>query len=761
MIAARRFRRAAGAFVLATAVLVTGQVHAAEDPGPAVSRAESTVTPVQVESLIARLRNDTAREELIVELEALLEASSAAAPDDPGPAATIPDSLGAATLTFLAAKMEALNRLVDEVGHHLDDLPRWVDELGDRVSDSEVRSRWLDIVAKLVLIVGLAFVAEWLVVRSLRRYGFGSRDREPRNPWLRLALLLRQTLIEIAPVGAFGLTAYAVLSLAGPQYETHVLALVIVNANILTRAITVVARTVLRPRYASLRFVSLSDETAHSLFFWARCLAAVAVYGFLFTDALHLLGLRPAPYAFLHQLVGLVTVTLVVTFVLRNRHPVRSWLRARRPPAGARHHLWGALADTWHLLAIAYITAVYVVWAVELAGGFEFLIRATITTLATVVAAGLALAGIRRAVARGFRLNEGTRHRFPHLEARVNRYRGVVEISLRAIVVAIALVVVLDGWGLPASAWIWSESGRLLLGRLVTISVISAGALLAWETLSTLIERYLDERSEQGERGARMRTFLPLVRKVVRFVLVALVVLVALSEFGIDITPLLASVGIVGLAVSFGAQSLVKDVFTGFFILVEDSISVGDVVDLGGHFGVVESMSIRSVRLRDLSGSVYTIPFGEVATVINTTKDFSYALMDVGVAYREDVDEVISTLREIADAMRADEVFGSRILDPLHVLGLDSFGNSSVNIRIRLKTLPSKQWGVKREFQRRMKRVFDERGIDIPFPSQTIYFGVDKAGEAPAARVRVAGEASASFTEPTGRPGDESRESKT
>ena len=165
-------------------------------------------------------------------------------------------------------------------------------------------------------------------------------------------------------------------------------------------------------------------------------------------------------------------------------------------------------------------------------------------------------------------------------------------------------------------------------------------------------------------------------------------------------------------------------------------------------------MSIRSVRLRDIEGTVHTVPFGEVATVLNMTKDFSFAFMEVGIAYREDVDQVVEVLREIGDGMQANEEFGPHILEPLEVLGLDSFRASSVNIRIRLKTLPIKQWAVKREYQRRMKRVFDERGIEIPFPHQTVYFGADNAGVAPAARIALENAARADLgTPPSETPG--------
>ena len=496
------------------------------------------------------------------------------------------------------------------------------------------------------------------------------------------------------------------------------------------------ARMVLRPRFATFRFIGLSDENANYLFFWVRRLTVVSIYGFFVAEALPLLGVGQGAQGIVQKLIGLLVASMVVVLVLQNRQSVRTWLAG----AGTASGWWRirrSFAEVWHFVAIAYVIAVYAVWATGVPGGFEFLIRATVVTLVTGLVAYAAAGGLHKAVERGFRVNEETRNRFPHLEGRVNRYRGIIETAVRAIIIVVAALVVLDAWELGPFDWLASESGRVLVGRLVTVVFVAGGALVAWELLSTLVERYLEERDAQGEqveRGARVRTFLPLLRNVVRIVLLVLVVLVVLSEIGIDIGPLLAGAGIVGLAVSFGAQSLVKDVITGFFILLEDTISIGDVVDLGGRSGIVESMTIRSVRLRDLGGNVHTVPFGEVAAVLNMTRDFSYALMDVGIAYREDVDEVVEVLREIGDGMQADEEFGPLILEPLQVLGLDSFGASSVDIRIRLKTLPIRQWAVKREFQRRMKRVFDERGIEIPFPHQTVYFGVDKSGHAPAAR---------------------------
>lgn len=711
---------------------VTAPAHA-QDTGAGDGEAAPATSAAQIESLVDALRDDTEREKLIAQLEVLLEARDARGTDTPSAEV---DSVGVTALAFLSRKVESLNALAGEAARSLASLPALAGELAAQASDPEVRGRWLEAAFKLIVVVGIGFVAERLVMRLLSRPRFHPRDRNDDGAGRQAVRLIERTLMDLAPVAAFAVTGYAALALVAPPSQARVIALVIINANVIVRAVTVLARMVLRPRYAAFRFVDLSDENANYLFFWVRRLTAVSVYGFFIAEALPLLGVGQGAQAFTQKLIGLVVASMVIVLVLQNRQPVRAWLSGAGTSSGWRR-IRRSFAEVWHLVAIAYVTAVYAVWATEVPGGFEFLLRATVVTLVAGLVAYAAFSGLHKAVERGFRVNEETRSRFPRLEERVNRYRGIIEIALRSIIVVVAALMVLDAWGLGPFDWLASESGRVLVGRLVTVVFVAGGALVAWELLSTLVERYLEERDAQGElvaRGARVRTFLPLVRNVVRIVLLVLVVLVVLSELGIDIGPLLAGAGIVGLAVSFGAQSLVKDVITGFFILLEDTISVGDVVDLGGRSGIVESMTIRSVRLRDLGGNVHTVPFGEVAAVLNMTKDFSYALMEVGIAYRENVDEVVEVLREIGDGMQADEEFGPLILEPLQVLGLDSFGASSVNIRIRLKTLPIQQWAVRREYQRRMKRVFDERGIEIPFPHQTLYFGVDKSGRAPAAR---------------------------
>jgi moderate conductance mechanosensitive channel len=226
----------------------------------------------------------------------------------------------------------------------------------------------------------------------------------------------------------------------------------------------------------------------------------------------------------------------------------------------------------------------------------------------------------------------------------------------------------------------------------------------------------------------RVYTLTHIVRDVARIVILFVGMTMILSEGGVDLKPLLAAAGLGGLAIGFGAQSLVKDLISGFFILWEDSVRIGDVVEVAGVAGLVEEVELRTIKLRDVSGNLHVIPNGAIDKVKNLTKDYSYSLFDIGVAYRENADEVMGVLQEIAEDMRRDSRFADDILEPLEMLGVDQFKDSAVIIKCRIKTEPHKQWRVGREMNRRIRNTFDAKGIEIPFPYQPSYWGEPKKG---------------------------------
>jgi len=226
----------------------------------------------------------------------------------------------------------------------------------------------------------------------------------------------------------------------------------------------------------------------------------------------------------------------------------------------------------------------------------------------------------------------------------------------------------------------------------------------------------------------RVDTLTHIVRDVARIVILFVGMTMILSEGGIDLKPLLAAAGLGGLAVGFGAQSLVKDLIAGFFILWEDSVRIGDVVEVAGVVGLVEEVELRTIRLRDVSGNLHVVPNGAIDKVKNLTKDYSYSLFDIGVAYRENPDEVMGILQEIAGDLRRDSRFADDILEPLEMLGVDQFKDSAVMIKCRIKTEPHKQWRVGREMNRRIRNTFEAKGIEIPFPYQPSYWDEPKKG---------------------------------
>ena len=276
----------------------------------------------------------------------------------------------------------------------------------------------------------------------------------------------------------------------------------------------------------------------------------------------------------------------------------------------------------------------------------------------------------------------------------------------------------------------------------VFVALVTIGAAVVAIQLSNVLAEYivrprLTAQGESRELGRKLRTLVPLVQTILKVVVVFVAVLILLEMVNIRTGPLLAGLGLFGLALGLASQSLIKDVINGLFILFEDSISVGDIATLRGISGEIEKITLRAVVLRDLQGDVHVIPNSTIDLVTNKTKVFSRYLLDVGVAYREDVDTVINILREVDEDMHKDMRYGYNMLEPIEIWGLDRFADSAVYVRARLKTRPGKQWEVGREFNRRMKKVFDERGIEIPFPHRTLYWGVPKEESQPSVRLSV------------------------
>jgi small-conductance mechanosensitive channel len=705
-------------------------------PAPAID-------PAQLQELVTTLEDPAARERFVAQLKALMASSKAA---EPAGQAEL-EALGINFAAELGARMNAFADSIARVALAMVDVPdmwRWL------VAQAEAGTRnyWYEVLGKITAVLLLGGLAHHLVRRLVVKAHDRIAPPVAAGILVRLRDLAARTILDVLPAAAFAAVSIGLLMLLGLGPAAEPVALALILATIGVQSVLLLARAILMPRTPSLRFLSVGDETAAYLYIWIKRFSYLAIYSYFLLQPDVLRMPRDILRGLTH-LAGLVVTLMLVMFVLQNREAVASWLRGGQAAEAGR--VRGAfvamrrfLANVWHLLAIAYLAGTYIVWSLHIPGGFELMARGAVITTLLLAFGGQLAQGVERLVGQSFAVGRDLEQTYPALQARVNRYLIILHRFSVAFVYVLIALVIMQIWGINLISWAGATLRTGLGAQIINIGALLLTLFLVWELSSAAIEHYLEAVDDTGtrvERSGRARTLLPLLRTAFVVLFGLILLLHAMSVMGLDLAPLLATAGVIGIAIGFGSQKLVQDVINGMFILFQDTISVGDVVEVGGHGGTVERMSVRTIELRDASGIVHTIPFSEITTVKNWARGFGYAVLDVSVAYREDADEVMEVLRQISAELEADPQVGQFMLEPIDVWGIDAFADSAVVIKARIKTRPLKQFYVKRQFNRLMKRRFDELGIEIPFPHQTVYFGSDKAGLAPPVNVQLGGAA--------------------
>lgn len=335
------------------------------------------------------------------------------------------------------------------------------------------------------------------------------------------------------------------------------------------------------------------------------------------------------------------------------------------------------------------------------------------------IAAAFALAFlVRRLLKQGARAVPGPAD--AEKTIRTRRVATVVWSVFEVALVAGTVLLLAGVWGFDILGWMTAGLGQNVVEAVIRIAILAVITFAAMELAGLLINRLLtrlSQRRDGGERRtAQLNTIGPLLHGVARGVIILIGALMIFAEVGVQIGPLLAGAGVVGLAIGFGAQTLVKDFLTGIFLVAEDIVAVGDVVEIAGSSGVVEQMTIRTIRLRALDGTLHVMPYGEAQIIHNMTKTFSYHVAELGISYESDIDKAFAVMEQVVEEMRADPDLGPRILEPFEVMDVSSLGDSSVVLRGRIKTPPGAQWGVGRAFNRRIKAAWDAAGVEIPYP---------------------------------------------
>lgn len=696
------------------------------------------VATKDLKELVELLENPKRREAFVKDLKNFIKVREAAT-REAGEIQRPPEKKEVLAIEKVSMIFESLSKKVLDAAASTTSLvtrvPEALAKTKSFLSEPDNPSKLLRLLGDIVGGIVIALIVGFL----LRRY-VPARDEPKRSLPSRLTTRVIRVVLSLAPYGALLVSLFVLFELFPSFPLGHTLCLLLFLVVFFYRLALAFFGVLLAPEDGNMRILPLSDENANYLWVWVVRFTNYTAFYFLVTKTLFVVGLAHPSFLFIRGLLLLVFPSMISIFIMQIGREIRmryegSWKNPKDSGEGFKRIMILAVRYC-PILALAYTWIIFFFLIVRYEKGFSYFFEATLWTAITIVALFLALRLLDRVFKKLFAISERVKARFPGLEERTNQYIRIMRRGLGVIVVILGLGVIAQVWGIPISTVVASRTGSWIILRTITI-VITLGLVVAIIKTSGFICDYLLREKEGKELSKKRKTLIPLINTVIKIGVAFIGGIVILDQMGVNTTPILAGAGIVGLAVGFGAQTLVKDVLNGLFILFQDLISVGDVAVIGDKGGLVEAVGLRTVTLRDLAGNVHVVPNSSIDTVTNMTKGYSRYVFDVGVAYREDVDKVMEVLREIGEEMQNDPEYGKDILEPLEILGVDQFADSAVIIKARITTKPIRQWAVGREFNRRMKKAFDRYGIEIPFPHRTIYMGEPKEGPAPALQVHL------------------------
>ncbi len=686
------------------------------------------------------LRDPEVRDALISQLDAAAQKATAAASQS----SETPDTQGAGDHTpanadeqppsfiFQIAKLtqEMAERIAEQAADFWDRLLRAPANFSaiNRINFKVLTDALWDLALVIAVTVGVFLVLRFLARRLDRTLGrIASEVGMLQTAFLITARVVVDVLVvSLAWASGYLLTVAAL----GSFGRIEVLQTLYLNAFLIIELSRVALRALLSPTAGQLRLVPVTDHAAKVLATWLGVAIEIVGYGnlllvpYIKSNISYFAGLSVS------ALLSLIALIILSALVIANRHSVSAWLY-RIMRLQPKHRLLRLLARTWHVPCLLYLVMLCAMVITNPGGTFLPVIIASGKILAAIVIGAMVATILKAVTARGIRLPEQVTSQLPLLEGRLNAFVPKFLFVVRYLIMLIVIAFTVHTLNLiDIQAWLTSNVGAALAEHLISVGAILLVCFALWLGVASWVDFRI---SPDVGRPATSRetTLLTLARNAFTAVLIVFALMFSLSEIGIDIAPLLASAGVFGLAIGFGAQKLVQDVITGIFIQFENAMNVGDVVTVGGTTGTIERLTIRSVSLRDLDGVFHLIPFSSIDMVSNYMRGFAYHVANIGIAYRESIDDAKEAMHDAFAEMVADPEWRGKVLGELEWFGLTAFGDSAINVRGRIKCLPGYQWAVGRRYNEHIKKIFDERNIEIPFPHQTIYFGEDKEGKAP------------------------------
>ena len=649
-----------------------------------------------------------------------------------------PKGQGAAESSFsrFAAERLALTRArLDRLGAAVSQLPQELREAG-AVLGGELQNR--SPLGILVLVLGFGLLgagAEW----AFRRATHAARLRAEHAPFDTVAHRLRATAVRFG-FGLAGVLVFAAGSIGAflafdwpPVLKAIVLAYLI--AALAWRVALLVSRLLLEPRLgaddvARYRLVPMPEQAAA---FWHLRIGAFAAwfaFGWASCDALAALG-------FSEDVQSLVAFTLGLGLLFI---AIEALWRRPRLAAASTSHTGHRRREALDWLLTVYLVLIWLMWVLGLWGFFGVAVVALVLPLAFAV--------MNRAASHLLAPPDADGNAAPARSASLATI--YVERGLRAVLILAAALFLARFWEIDIVQLAGRDTlmTRLVRGALSAVVIFLVADLL-WQVLKTLIDRRLAAAQgaaalddEAAAREARLRTLLPTFRNFAFVALAVVAVMMALSAVGIEIGPLIAGAGVLGVAIGFGSQTLVRDVISGVFYLLDDAFRVGEYIQSGNYRGTVELFSLRSVKLRHHRGPVYTVPFGQLGAVQNMSRDWVIDKMTIGVSYDLDIEKAKKLVKEIGKELAADPEFAPHVIEPLKMQGVEQFGDYAIQLRLKMMTKPNEQFVMRRRALAMIKKAFDENGIRFAFPTVQVGGG-DAAAAAAAVPVLAAGKASA------------------
>lgn len=701
---------------------------------PATSDTASayTISVGDLEATIKLLENPEESKKLAVQLKNIIKAREAASPKSPEEKKRERRSINFFKI-YDAYKTKIIS-VSENFFMEVNSLPLSWMKFSDYLAKKDNKEIFISFCLKLIVSVLVAILIWFSISRYIKKFNGKKLANKDQSVSKRIEDIFVLTSLKITPlIGLYGFI-YLFLTLSHVNYDLEMTIFIALFIIIIYFALKNIITLFLAPESHDDRVIPVKDELALYLYIWIKRILLFSLWTFIVIIPAKYLNKISLANAF-RDIYNVGLLIMLATILAQWKEPIRMalcmnikddaphWQKRFR---GLLNYIIGRL----YIIIILYSVLLVSLNILDFTTLYNFMIKATMKSVVVIAFVSGAYLFWKKIFQKLFDVSVPINEKYPQIKEQVNRYVSYIGKAGYTVIFGIATIVLLNIWGIDISdllstnVTIIKALFRIPIIIIISIVLVQFSNFLITNFGSQAIHRILiSNKTAVTELEKRVSTLTGIFKKLVLLTISSITIMMVFAELGFDIKPILTGAGIVGLAVGFGAQNLVKDIISGLFLILENRIRIGDCAIINGTSGLVEQVNLRTTILRSPDGTVHVFPNGTINSLSNMTQEFSFYVFNIGVAYKEDVDKVISTLNEIGDGIIKDDAFKSNILAPLEVFGLDQFGDSAIMIKARIKTLPNQQWGIGREMNKRIKKRFDELGIEIPFPHQTIYFG--------------------------------------